>query len=111
MLELPRLLLAVPRVLRSRHDLLLENLFLRQQLQVAVRSQRRPPLRTWDKLIIAGERHLSTVLAEFVAYYNHDRPHRTLGLETPVTSARLFSGEVRSRPILGGLHHAYERAA
>jgi len=22
------------------------------------------------------------VLAEFVAYYNHDRPHRALGLET-----------------------------
>ncbi len=49
MLELPRLLLAVPRVLRSRHDLLLENLFLRQQLQVALRSQRRPTHRTWDK--------------------------------------------------------------
>jgi hypothetical protein len=49
MLELLRLLLAaVPRVLRSRHDLLLENLFLRQQLQVALRSQRRPTLRTWD---------------------------------------------------------------
>ncbi len=51
MLELLSLLLAVvPRALRSRHDLLLENLFLRQQLQVALRSQRRPALRTWDKL-------------------------------------------------------------
>src|SRR5450756_2512937 len=64
-----------------------------------------------DHIIILGERHLSTVLAEFVAYYNHDRPHRTLGLETPVSSVRSLSGEVRSRPILGGLHHAYERAA
>ena len=51
MLELLSLLLAVvPRALRSRQDLLLENLFLRQQLQVALRSQRRPALRTWDKL-------------------------------------------------------------
>lgn len=64
-----------------------------------------------DHMIILGERHLSTVLAEFVAYYNHDRPHRTLGLETPISSVRSLSGEVRSRPILGGLHHAYERAA
>ena len=64
-----------------------------------------------DHIIILGERHLSTVLTEFVAYYNHDRPHRTLGLETPVSSVRSLSGEVRSRPILGGLHHAYERAA
>jgi len=54
-----------------------------------------------DHIIILGERHLSTVLAEFVAYYNHDRPHRTLGLETPVSSVRSLSGEVRSRPILG----------
>jgi transposase InsO family protein len=61
-----------------------------------------------DHIIILGERHQ---LAEFVAYYNHDRPHRTLGLETPVSSVRSLSGEVRSRPILGGLHHAYERAA
>ena len=39
MLELLWLLLAVvPRALRSRHDLLLENLFLRQQLQVALRA-------------------------------------------------------------------------
>jgi hypothetical protein len=51
MLEPIRLLPAVvPRALRSRHDLLLENLFLRQQLQVALRSQRRPALRAWDKL-------------------------------------------------------------
>jgi len=34
-----------------------------------------------------------------------------LGLETPVSSVRSLSGEIRSRPILGGLHHAYERAA
>ncbi|MHB8589346.1 MAG: integrase core domain-containing protein [Candidatus Dormibacteraceae bacterium] len=64
-----------------------------------------------DHIIIRGERHLSTVLAELVADYNHDRPHRTLGLETPVSRVRSFSGEVGSRPILGGLHHAYERAA
>jgi hypothetical protein len=48
MLELLSLLLAVvPRALRSRQDLLLENLFLRQQLQVALRSQRRPTYPIW----------------------------------------------------------------
>jgi hypothetical protein len=48
MLELLNLLLAVvPRALRSRQDLLLENLFLRQQLQVALRSQRRPTYPIW----------------------------------------------------------------
>ena len=64
-----------------------------------------------DHLIIFGERHLRAVLAEFVTFYNHERPHRALGLETPTASLRPISGEVQSRPILGGLHHVYERAA
>ena len=73
-----------------------------------VRTLRRECL---DHLIILGEQHLRSVLAEFVAYYNQDRPHRALGLETPVPSSRRLSGEIRSRPVLGGLHHVYERAA
>ena len=36
-----------------------------------------------DHLIILDEQHLSSVLREFVDYYNRDRPHRTLGLQTP----------------------------
>jgi hypothetical protein len=35
---------------RSRRRLVVENLLLRQQLQVAIRSQRRPHLRSRDKL-------------------------------------------------------------
>jgi hypothetical protein len=51
MIELLRLLLAaLIDALRSRQRLLLENLLLRQQLQVAIRNQRRPHLRTRDKL-------------------------------------------------------------
>jgi hypothetical protein len=50
-------------------------------------------------------------LREFIGYYNHERPHRTLGLQTPVPRSALMTGEVVSSPILGGLHHAYARAA
>jgi hypothetical protein len=32
-------------------------------------------------------------------------------LETPVQVVRAVDGSVRSRPVLGGLHHVYERAA
>jgi transposase InsO family protein len=64
-----------------------------------------------DHLIICNERHLRAVLAEFVRYYNLERPHRTLHLETPVLLLRARAGPIRSRPVLGGLHHAYERAA
>ena len=42
---------------------------------------------------------------------NLQRPHRTLRLETPVPLQRAVEGPVRSRPVLGGLHHVYERAA
>ena len=64
-----------------------------------------------DHLIILDEQHLRSVLTEFIGYYNLERPHRTLGLETPVPVLRGVGGAVRSRPVLGGLHHVYERAA
>jgi putative transposase len=64
-----------------------------------------------DHLIILDEQHLRSVLTEFVQYYNRERPHRTLHLETPVQVHRPVEGPVRSRPVLGGLHHVYERTA
>jgi transposase InsO family protein len=62
-------------------------------------------------MIILNETHLRAVLDEFVHYYNVARPHRTLALETPQLVMRPIDGRIRSRPILGGLHHVYERAA
>jgi transposase InsO family protein len=41
-----------------------------------------------DHLIIVNEAHLRSVLAEFVRYYNYQRPHRTLALDTPVPVVR-----------------------
>jgi transposase InsO family protein len=64
-----------------------------------------------DHLIILDEQHLRSVVKEFVGYYNLERPHRTLRLQTPVPVLRSVKGPVRSRPVLGGLHHVYDRAA
>src|SRR5215470_6468623 len=51
MLEIIRLLLAtLVAAVRCRQRLVVENMLLRQQLQVALRSQRRPRLRARDKL-------------------------------------------------------------
>ncbi len=58
-----------------------------------------------------SERYVRSLLAESVAYYNQDRPHRSLDLETPVAPRRPVDGEVVLRPVLGGLHHVYERPA
>jgi hypothetical protein len=44
-------------------------------------------------------------------YSNRDRPHRTLGLQAPELRPRPTTGPIRSRSVLNGLHHVYERAA
>jgi transposase InsO family protein len=64
-----------------------------------------------DHFIVVDEQHLRSVLAEFVAYYNRERPHRTLGLQTPEDRSRPATGSIRARPVLNGLHQVYERAA
>jgi putative transposase len=68
-------------------------------------------------VLVLHERHLERVLAEYVRYYNTDRPHRSLGLAPPQPSVRApaaasaAAGRVVARPVLGGLHHVYARAA
>jgi transposase InsO family protein len=64
-----------------------------------------------DHVIVFNEQHLASVLAEFVRYYNQDRPHRTLGWETLEGKQRRVTGPIRSRRVLNGLHHVYERVA
>ena len=66
-----------------------------------------------DHVFPLDERHLRTILAEYVAYYNRERPHRALRLETPRLAACSPAGTraVNARPVLGGLHHTYEWAA
>ena len=66
-----------------------------------------------DHVLVLNERHLRTVLREYVAYYNTERPHRSLALEPPLPVGRspAARGAVRSKPVLGGLHHVYQRDA
>ena len=64
-----------------------------------------------DYMVILNEPHLQAVLAEYVRYYNRERPHRTLRLETPLPVIRSPTGTISTRSVLGGLHHIYERAA
>ncbi len=64
-----------------------------------------------DHVLILNERHLHAVLAEYVAYDNAERPHRSLALAPPRPAVRSRAsppevGAVHSRPVLGGLHHS-----
>ena len=67
-----------------------------------------------DRILIFGERHLQTVLAQFGAHYNARRPHRALQLRPPRPdhpAPRLDRQQIRRRSVLGGLISEYERAA
>ena len=65
-----------------------------------------------DHVIVLSERHLLTVLAEYIRYFNQARPHQGLNQNSP-TGPRLptLAGEVIAFPVLGGIHHDYRRAA
>jgi putative transposase len=64
-----------------------------------------------------NERHLRAILKEFVSHYNRGRPHSSLGPGIPEPSGvSVVTGHrhqlpigyrIRSKPVLGGLHHEY----
>jgi transposase InsO family protein len=65
-----------------------------------------------DHVIVLNEAHLRRLLRKYVGYYNRDRPHLTLGKDSPESrpgSAR-GTGKVIAFPRVGGLHHRYEWA-
>ena len=63
-----------------------------------------------DRMLIFGQRHLRTILAQYQAHYNGRRPHRSRQLhpsrpDHPIGD--LSSEQIKRRPLLNG----YERAA
>ena len=67
-----------------------------------------------DRMLIFGERHLRSVLAQYSAHYNRQRSHRALQLRPPRPQAPVpkpVHGKIRRHPILGGLINQYESAA
>ena len=67
-----------------------------------------------DRMLIFGERHLRSVLAQYAVHYNTQRPHRALLLRPPRPQSPVpepIHGKIRRRQILGGLINEYEPAA
>lgn len=88
-----------------------------------VKSVRREAL---DNYLIISEKQIKNILTEYINYYNNYRPHQ--GIEQQVPDAYLDTScltqaghsnngvnsqknNIRSMPILGGLHHHYFRKA
>jgi len=69
-----------------------------------------------DHVLVLGEAHLRRVLQEYVTYFNTARPHQGVQQRVPDGAEggipRLaLGGRVHAVPVLGGLHHTYQRAA
>jgi len=67
-----------------------------------------------DRMLIFGERHLRTIMADYETHYNGRRPHRSRQLRPPRPDhpvADLSNERIQRRPVLGGLINEYERAA
>ena len=68
-----------------------------------------------DRMLIFGERHLRTILAQYETHYNgRRRPHRSRQLRPPRPDhpvADLSRKRIQRRPVLGGLINEYERVA
>ena len=64
-----------------------------------------------SRMILIGEAHLRSVLGEYVAHYNAERPHQKLGNELIRGKPSTGVGEVVETEHLGGLLRSYRRAA
>jgi putative transposase len=69
-----------------------------------------------DHVLIFGRGHLERVLRAYVSHYMKERPHRGLGLATPIgggspRARQSELGRVQRRDSLGGLIHEYGWAA
>ena len=69
-----------------------------------------------DNVIVLDDLHAERILREYLRYY-HGRPHRGLRMQAPIGARWLPPSQpipersVRSKPVLGGLHHEYAVAA
>ena len=66
-----------------------------------------------DHLIVFNERSLHRHLQAFVEYHHRSRVHLALDKDAPEPRPIQppESGGIVSTPVLGGLHHRYERRA
>jgi putative transposase len=67
-----------------------------------------------DHILFYDGRHVQRIIREYIAYYNQERPHQGIGQQIPnhydLPVSKPTRGRVRSRAILGGLHHTYSHA-
>ena len=65
-----------------------------------------------DHVLLLGEHQPEDVAQDYVLYFNTTRPHQGIGQRIPDGPANdNHDGKIIAIPVLGGLHHDYQRAA
>ena len=66
-----------------------------------------------DHVLVLGDRQLGSLVRQYQTYFNAARPHQGLGQRLPAGQGppANTNAPIEARPVLGGLHHDYRRAA
>jgi transposase InsO family protein len=67
-----------------------------------------------DRMLTYGERHLRSVLNEYIDHYNGHRPHQARGQRPPDQDEQAvvsIEGRIKRHEVLGGAINEYRRAA
>jgi putative transposase len=66
-----------------------------------------------DHVLVLREAHLRSTLRRYCSYFNAARPHQGIGQQVPdgPPGSPTADGSIEEIAVLGGLHHAYRRAA
>jgi hypothetical protein len=65
---------------------------------------------TLDHFLLFSERPIQKIVKSYVDYYNHQRPHQRVG-KIPDPKQPPGFGNIREKPVLGGLHNHYYRSS
>jgi len=115
-----------PQHLIRDRDQIYGTVFTRRLRAIGIRDKPTAPASPWqngfaerligsirrecvDHLIVLSEAHLRRILRAYARYYNDMRTHWSLDKDAPVSRPTQRTGNIRSDPILGGLHHHYVR--
>jgi transposase InsO family protein len=114
----------VPRYLIRDRDRIYGAVVTRRLCAMGIRDKPTAPASPWqngfaerligsirrecvDHFIVLGEAHLRRILRNYARYYNEVRTHRSLDKDAPESRPVQPIGNIKSCPILGGLHHHY----
>jgi len=65
-----------------------------------------------DHVLVVDEIQLARIAREYAVFFNRSRPHQGIGQRVPDwTPTRSGDGRIIAHPVLGGLNHAYRKAA